>query len=120
MRLRVTDTPVLWVGLLAGPVAWGVHLQGAFAISAWATERNNPVPLHAISLLCLLTTLGGGALSWRAWRTVGGLPSGTKTPDTAHVRYLSVVGVMTGVLFACVIVAQWIAVVMLPRTMGAG
>jgi hypothetical protein len=118
-RLKVTDTPLLWAGLLAGPVAWAVQLQGGFALSAWATEREKSVPLHAISALCLLATLGGGFLAWRAWRTVGGVPSGTEAPDAARVRYLSVIGMMTGVLFACVIVAQWVAVVMLPRRMGA-
>ena len=44
-----------------------------------------------------------------------GLPSGTEGPDTARVRYLTFLGLMTGVLFTGVIVAQWIAVMMLPR-----
>lgn len=119
-RVAVTDTPVLWAGLLAGPVAWAVHLQGVFALSAWATERDRPGALHAVGAACVLATLGGGLLAWRAWRTVGGWPSGTEAADTARVRYLAVLGVMTAALFALVIAAQWAAVVVLPRTMGAG
>jgi hypothetical protein len=119
-RPRVTDTPALWAGLLAGPAAWALHLQGGFALSAWATERGNAGPLHALGALCLLAAVGGGLLARRAWLAVGGLPSGTEGPDTARVRYLSVVGMMASVLFSCVIVAQWVAVVMLPRTWGAG
>jgi hypothetical protein len=119
-RLKLTDTRILWPALLAGPVAWAVQLQGVFALSAWANEGGGSVPLHAISALSLLAALGGAALAWRAWRTVGGWPSGTEGPDVARVRYLTVLGVLTGALFAGVIVAQWIAVVMLPHTTGAG
>ena len=120
MALRLTDTRVMWPALLAGPVAWAVQLQGVFALSAWATEGGGFALLHAVSALCLLAALGGGFLAWRAWRTAGGWPGGTEAPDAARVRYLGVLGTMTGVLFACVIVAQWVAVVMLPRTMGGG
>ncbi|WP_439621709.1 hypothetical protein [Gemmata sp.] len=119
-RLQLTDTPVLWAGCLAGPVAWVVHLQGAFALSAWATERDRLAPLHALSAACLLLALGGLALAWRSWRVVGGWPSGSDAPAAGRVRYMAVIGMMTGALFACVIVAQWVAVATLPRTMGAG
>jgi hypothetical protein len=118
-RLKVTDTPVLWAGLLAGPLAWVVHLQGAFALSAYFTEQENFAPLHVLSVVCLLVAVGGLVLSRRGWGTVRGLPSGTEGPDTARVRYLTFVGMMTGVLFTCVIVAQWIAVMLLPHRMGA-
>lgn len=119
-QLRLTDTRVLWPALMAGPVAWTVQLQWVYALSAWATERDNPVLLHVISALCLLATVAGGLVAYRAWRTVGGLPSGTEDPDTARIRYLGVLGMMTGTLFTCVIVAQWIAVMALPWRFGAG
>ena len=117
---NITDTGVLWAGLLAGPLAWVVQLQGMFMLSAWATETRHFTPLHLVSVLCMLVAVGGIALAWRSWRTVGGWPSGGDEPPVARVRYLTVVGMMGDVLFACVIVAQWLAVVILPRTMGGG
>jgi hypothetical protein len=119
-RPKLTDTRVLWPALLAAPVAWVVQLQGMFSLSAWATEEGNRVPLHVVSALCLLVALCGGYLAHRAWRTVGGWPMGTEAPDAARVRYLTVLGMMTSALFVCVIVAQWVAVVMLPDKMGGG
>jgi hypothetical protein len=119
-RPKLTDTRVLWPAFLGPAVAWSVHLTGGFALSAWATEARNMVPLHVLGALCLLVALGGGFLAYRAWRTVGGWPMGTESPDAARVRYLTVLGMMASALFACVIVAQWIAVVMLPERMGAG
>jgi hypothetical protein len=117
---KLTDTRVLWPALLAAPVAWGVQLTGGFALSAWATERRDMVPVHVLSALCLLGAIGGGLLAYRAWRAVGGWPMGTEAPDTGRARYISVLGMMTGALFACVIVAQWVAVVMLPARWGGG
>jgi hypothetical protein len=119
-RPKLTDTRVLWPAFLGPAAAWGVHLTGAFALSAWSTERRNVAPLHALGALCLLGAIGGGIVAHRAWRTVGGWPTGTEAPETARVRYMSVLGMMTGGLFACVIVAQWVAVVMLPVRWGGG
>lgn len=119
-RRKPIDTRFLWAGLLAGPVAWVVQLQAVYALSAWATERDRPAALHLVSLLCVAATLGGGLLAWRAWRAVGGWPTGAEAPAVGRTRYLAVLGVMTGGLFVIVIVAQWLAVVILPHTQGAG
>lgn len=119
-RPKLTDTQVLWPAFLGPAVAWAVHLQGAFALAAWSTERRNMAPVHVLSAACLLVAVGGGFLAHRAWRTVGGWPMGTENPDTARVRYLTVLGMMTSALFVCVIIAQWIAAVMLPTRWGGG
>lgn len=106
MQPKPTDTRLFWSALLAGPVAWVVQLQGVYALSAWAAESGNSVALHLISLACLLCTVGGGSLAWRAWRAIGGWPSGAEAPTVGRSRHLAVVGVMAGVLFACVITAS--------------
>jgi hypothetical protein len=115
-----TDTRTLWPALLAGPLAWAAHLQGVFALSAWATEQGTAGVLHAVGAACLLVAAGGLGLAWWAWRATGGWPTGGEPPPAARARTLSTVGVMTGGLFVVVIAAQWAAVLLLPHTMGAG
>ena len=51
---RTADARLLWVGLLAGPVAWAVQLQAAYAMAAWACDGGPAWPLHLTSLVCLL------------------------------------------------------------------
>jgi hypothetical protein len=112
--VRATDTGVLWAAVLAGPVAWAVQLQTVYALAAPAGEGWSEAPLHVVSLLCLLAAAGGGYLAHRGWRTVGGWPSGADEAATGRARLLTVLGQLTGALFAVVILAQWTAAVMLP------
>lgn len=117
---RHLDRRLMWAGFFLGPTAWAVHLQAVYALSAPATDVGNLIAFHAISLLCLLATLAGGFLAWRSWRSVGGWLVGTETPAAGRVRFLTVVGMMAAGLFAWVIVAQWMAVGMLPLRVRGG
>jgi hypothetical protein len=112
--MAATKTPLLWAGLLAGPVAWAVQLQAVYALAAWACDGGPAWPLHLASLACLLAAGGGAALSWRDWKAVGGWPGASEAAAVGRTRLLTVLGMMTGVLFALVILAQWIAVIVLP------
>jgi hypothetical protein len=116
-----TDRWVLWTAVLAGPVAWAVQLQAVYTLAAPVSEGGLPAWLHLTSLVCLLAATAGAWLGWRGWRTVGGWPSERDEPRAGRVRLLTVLGVLTSLLFSVVIVAQWLAVVILPvhRT-GAG
>lgn len=114
MTARLTDTRVLWAGVLAGPVAWAVQELGVYTLAASAGEGWSEAPLHALSFVCLLVAAGGGYLAHRAWLVVGGWPSAADDPARGRVRALGVLGQLTGALFSVVIVAQWIAAIMLP------
>ena len=111
---RATDTGVLWAAVLAGPVAWAVQELGVYVLAAPAAEGWSEVPLHLVSLVCLLAAVGGGYVAHRGWRTVGGWPSGADETASGRTRLLTVLGQMTGALFAVVILAQWLAAMMLP------
>jgi hypothetical protein len=111
---RAADTGQLWVGLLAGPVAWAVQLQAVYALAAWAGDGGSLLPLHLVSLVCLLGAVAGWRLAWRSWRAVGGWPSGGDEVAAGRTRLMSVLGLMTGTLFSLLIVAHWVAVAMLP------
>ena len=75
MRPCVGETGLLWLGLLAGPLAWSVQLQANYALSDWARQGRPLAALHLVSAACLLAAAGGGWLAWRNWRSVGGWPA---------------------------------------------
>lgn len=105
----------LWVGVLAGPVAWAVQLQAVYAEAAWAVGNGPHWLLHATSLACLLAAVAGG---WLAWQSVSGWPSDRDEPAAGRTRFLALLGVMSGATFALVIVAQWVAAMTLANSFG--
>jgi hypothetical protein len=112
-RVR-SDVGLLWVGLLAGPIAWAVQLLVVFSMAAWVCDGGPAWLTHLVSLLCLLAATGGAYLAWRDWRTVGGWPESEDAVDLGRTRLMAVLGMMGGALFGFVILAQWIAVMVLP------
>lgn len=103
----------LWAGALAGPVAWFVQLQGVYALTMKACDGQTRVMLHLAALACVLLAGAGAGLSWHNWRGVRGWPSDWDQGSAARVRFLSVLGMLTGALFLVVMLAQWIAVFLL-------
>ena len=105
---------MLWIGLLGGPVAWALQLQGVYTFTPFVGEDR--LPLHLISLVCLLLSFVGLWVAWQNWRAVGGWPSGSDEGVSARIRLMSVVGLLTGTFFTFVILALWSAVMFLePR-----
>lgn len=94
-----------WAGLLAGPGAWAVNTQAAYALVNWScVTRLSPVPFLSAALL--LVALTGAFLSWQAWRR---LPHRTPVGEpTSHQprRLVAGIGVLLGILFALVIAVQ--------------
>src|SRR4051794_1048378 len=101
----------LWAGLLAGPVAWVIELQAVYALAEWACKSGNMVPLHLTVLACLLVALAGVWISLSHARPPR--PAGAADGGDARVRLMAALGMMTGGLFALVILAHWIAVMLL-------
>lgn len=105
---RVTYGPAQLAGVLAGPVAFLLNLQIGYMLVPWACHRSNTIPIHVTMLACLALALGGSLLSWRDWRRIGEQWPDEGAGAVARSRFLAALGVMTGALFALVIIAQWI------------
>ena len=112
-RVR-SEVGLLWLGLLAGPVAWAVQLLAVFSMAAWVCDGGPAWLPHLASFLCLLAAAAGAYLGWRDWRRVGGWPESSDAVDLGRTRLMVVLGLMSGTLFSLVILAQWIAVMVLP------
>jgi hypothetical protein len=106
----------LWAGCLTGPVAWFVQLEVAYALAAVFGVGSRPF-LHVLSMVCLLATAYGCWIAWREWGKAGRAWSSPADEGlTARVRLMGALGVLTCLLSAALILAQWIAIVFLdPR-----
>ncbi|HSI34169.1 MAG: hypothetical protein ACAI43_05500 [Phycisphaerae bacterium] len=105
----------LWVGLLGPPLAWLFHLIACYA----AVERAREswpwyVTLHVASAVFLATALACGLIAWVDWRRAGrGWPKSEEGGPIGRTRFLAVMGIMSGALFALIIANAWLALFML-------
>jgi hypothetical protein len=102
----------LWTAFFLGPAAWGVHLQSVYAASQQVCDGTfRLATLHVISTVCLAMSLGGGLLAMVLWLRAGAVwPSEERADAIARFRFVSAEAILTGILFALVIIAQWISV----------
>jgi hypothetical protein len=106
----------LWTGVLLGPAAWGVHLQFVYAAADQVCKGNlDKTALHIASIACLSVAIAGGLIAAWLWFTSGvKWPSDARSDLVARRRFLAAEGILTGVLFAIVIVGQWLSIVYYP------
>jgi hypothetical protein len=108
-------TLALWTGFLLAPAAWAVHLQLVYAASEQVCKQHlSRATLNAVSVVCVALAVGGGLLATLNWFIAGAKwPSEERSDLTARQRFLSAEGILSGLLFTVVIVAQWLALLYL-------
>lgn len=104
----------LWAGLLTPPVAWSLQVQAAYLMVYVSCAARANFPYHLASLACLALSMAGGLLSWRNWRRAGADVPDEEGGPLARSRFLALLGVLAGLLFSVVIVAQWVPGFILP------
>src|ERR1051325_345753 len=98
----------LWAGILAGPVAWLLQMQGGYTLVPWACANGHVFVLHLVTLVGLLIAAAGALIAWRDWRRFGKQwPKGKGGPHMRR-RFMAVLGLLTSVMFFLVILAQGI------------
>jgi uncharacterized membrane protein YidH (DUF202 family) len=103
-----------WLGLLGAPVAWFAQFQASYSIVTDVCHSRSTLALHLLSLGALLLTVGALLLAMRTRRTARQLPRGEFTGGPVGRSWLmGTVGMLIGIFFIFVIVAQWIATMMI-------
>jgi hypothetical protein len=109
----------LWVGLLAGPLAWAALLETNYVLSYVACEQRQTWMLHLAAVVALAVVAGAAVLIWRA--APDGLSAererevSTDPAETAIVRarFMAIAGLALCAWFALVILTMEIPVLVL-------
>jgi hypothetical protein len=109
-----TNNPrTLLVAWLIGPLAWIIHLFGAYLLAPWACATHSEWILHLLTLATLLLGAGGVALNAYQWRKFGRGHSGEVGEPLMRGRFMSMIGLLASLLFLAIIVAQAIPILIL-------
>jgi hypothetical protein len=103
----------LWTGLLLPPAAFLLNLEVAYALVPTACSTHNPILVHLVHIACLALAVVGGITALRTWRRSGATWPGGQGGRVGRTQFMAGLGVLLGVLFTLVILAQWIPSFML-------
>lgn len=112
----MTDTErhpklLYWAGVALGPLAWGINLQGVYALAHFSCETTRLTGTIMSTVLAVIA-LAGTAISARAVRRGAGF-EWTNAQGGGPRAFMAWLGVGTGVLFALVIANQLAASLMI-------
>jgi len=110
-RTDVPDARVLraiWIGILLPPLAFLFNIEVAYALVPTACSNRNLLWVHLVHLLSLLLSVFGGFTAFRYWRLSGATWPGGAGGRLSRTQFMSGLGMLLALLFALVIVAQWI------------
>jgi len=110
-RTDIPDAQVLraiWTGVLLPPLAFLFNLEVAYALVPTACSSRNLLLVHLVHLMSLLLSLFGGFTALRYWRLSGATWPGGAGGRLSRTQFMSGLGMLLALLFATVIVAQWI------------
>lgn len=96
---------LLWITILAGPIAWFISMEANFALAPWVCQWQSRVAPNLVSILALLLVASFGFLARREWthlRSNAGDPQSVE----ARPRAMAIGGTVLSGLFFIVILAQ--------------
>ncbi|HXH12048.1 MAG TPA: hypothetical protein VNP04_20065 [Alphaproteobacteria bacterium] len=97
---------LLWIGVLAGPLAWFLHQQVSYVLATLRCSDAAMLVLHVATAMALLIALAGGGIAWTSWRRTDGEWSARGGGTVARSRFMALGGLLLSALFFLVIVAQ--------------
>ncbi|MBB4380490.1 hypothetical protein [Bradyrhizobium sp. SBR1B] len=100
-----------WAGVALGPLAWGINLQGVYALAHFSCETTK-LTGTIMSAVLVVVALAGTVISARAVRRGAGA-EWTDAQGGGPRTFMAWLGVSSGVLFALVIVNQLAASLMI-------
>jgi hypothetical protein len=100
-------------GFFVGPFSFLLHLQLNYMLVSWACVTGRSFVLHLVTLGTVLLIAGGGLLAWRSWQETGREWPNDSDGVVPRSRFLAVLGLLLSMLFLFIIIAQWMATLVL-------
>jgi hypothetical protein len=99
---------LLWIGLLAGPIAWALHEQVSYMTAETACHSGTVIYQHLATLGTLLLALAGLLIAWRRLQRAPESSTEKGDPRASRIHFMALAGVTCSAWFALVILAAWI------------
>jgi hypothetical protein len=96
---------LLWLPMLAGPIAWYLHEQASYMLTPSACDARSHLMLHLVTLGTLLVALAGAALAWSRWKEAPEGSTEKGDPQESRIRFMALAGVGMCAAFALIILA---------------
>jgi hypothetical protein len=97
------------MGFLLAPFAFLLNLQISYMLVPWACSSGQIFWLHIAAFGSLLLAALGALTAWRNWQKAGREWQSEGGNATARSRFMGIVGLLMSGLFSLIILAQWIA-----------
>jgi uncharacterized membrane protein (UPF0182 family) len=98
----------LWFAVLGPPLVWLVQFQTVYLASEWFCTSFDPTWIHAASIVALIISLLALYVAFSEWRASDGGTKVDKSDQRTRSRFMSIIGIMTGMLFTALIIATWL------------
>ena len=99
----------LWIGMLLPPAAWSVAMEAVYLTDVYTCSGSAIRWSHISSAAGLIFCILGGLI---AWKTMPRYTSDdSKTVPLSRSVFMSILGITLAVLFALLIIAQWLPVI---------
>lgn len=134
-RLGLRAAPwLLWFGVLGGAVAWSLHTVTDWGIDETVCRSGNdsigPVPLRPLLFVLAVVFLGFSvaamAVAFVQWRRLEGATARDGMADgqvqalrRRRAAFMAVIGFVANILFALMLAASAIAILILPACQGS-
>jgi hypothetical protein len=103
-----------WFGFLAGPFAALLELLAVYVATANIDDEKGRVVLHLIAAGCFAIAAWGWLTAWLVWRDLGRRWADPQDEGfAAGVRMVASMAILSGPLFLLLVLAQWVAIVVL-------
>ena len=98
----------LWYGVLAGAFAWKLQLVVNYAVVPYACWHRFELMNHLASLATFFLALSGAWVAWRSWKRAGEEWDTERGGLVGRSRFMALGGLALSLLFALLILGQWI------------
>ena len=108
---QATTPKALWVLVVAAPVVVGAEMQANFVLVRQACSMQRNVALYAVIVVAMILTIAAAMVAISLWRRAGAVWPTEASDVATHVRFISVLGILSSAMSFLVILAQGIATV---------
>jgi hypothetical protein len=104
----------IWLALLTPPAVALLHIAIGYPVEHTSCATQSLVQFHVLTVVLLFLAVGAGLIARREWIRHGSASPGQRPPPQGTRRLMALLGMIGAVLFAFIIIVQWLPVTMLP------